>query len=75
MDAATAMKNKMSVVLYYSHAKREISIEGSDTVTVDEAKALYMEDLVHDCNLSMARLCECDFDMDEVEKQYAEMDK
>ena len=74
MSTSTALKNDDMVVLDYDHEKRQISIEGGDPITINEAKTLFERALVADCNMAMTTLCNHDYDMDAVERYYNECD-
>lgn len=71
MDAYTAMKNAELVVLIYDPMTREISIEDGAVISVDNAKALFDQALVVDCNPAMTTLCLKEYDMDAVQELYA----
>jgi len=60
--------------LLYDHAKREISIEDGDVISIEDAKALFDGALVVDCNAAMTRLCLNDYGMDAVEEFYRDCD-
>lgn len=65
------------IVLTYDHNARAITMHRENSTTeigVEKARKLWDAGKVTDCNVAFSRLASADFDMDEVERQYRELD-
>lgn len=65
------------LIIYYTHATRSLTMNenGRETeIGIEKAKELYEADKVDDWNIAFSRLVQCDFDMEKVDAQYAELD-
>ena len=63
------------MILDLDTKKRKITNGRGQEVSLDNAKAFWETGDVEDCSLSFQRLANLDFDFDELDKAYAEMDE
>jgi len=58
------------MVIYYTHAKRRLSVEGGKDITIDQARTAYEAGEVEDSNIAFLRLVDYGWDMEAVEQSY-----
>jgi len=63
------------MILDLDTKKRKITNGRGQEVSLDNAKHFWEGGKVTDCSLSFQRLANLDFDFDELDKAYAEMDE
>ncbi len=62
------------MILDLDTRNRKITNNRGQEVSLDNAKWFWEKGMVKDCSLSFQRLANHDFDFDELDKAYAEMD-
>lgn len=58
------------MVIYYTHADRQLSVEGGGPISLEQAKLAYLNGQVEDSNIAFLRLVDKGWDMEAVEQSY-----